>query len=135
MSQLARQRRAMGLTQHQLSRGARVPRWKITFAETGRTKLTDAEVARIEQVFTARAKEIAGMVDDPVYVLRRSMRRGEHVVVIRGPNRGRLGSIRRRTRAGKLIVNLLSTHGLPESVSLRASELRRVQATPKADRK
>lgn len=62
MSKLARQRRAMGLTQHKLGRGAGIPRWKITFAETGRTKLTADEVQRIEQVLAARAKEIAGMV-------------------------------------------------------------------------
>jgi predicted transcriptional regulator len=66
MSKLARHRRATGLTQHQLSRGADVPRWKITFAETGRIKLTADELQRIEQVLAARVKEIARMVDDPV---------------------------------------------------------------------
>lgn len=61
MKQLARQRRAMGLTQHRLGHDARIPPWKITFAETGRVKLTPEEVQRIKDVFSKRAAEISAM--------------------------------------------------------------------------
>lgn len=62
MKQLARQRRAMGLTQYRLGQDARIPPWKITFAETGRVKLTPEEIERIKAVLTKRAEELSTMV-------------------------------------------------------------------------
>jgi hypothetical protein len=53
------------------------------------------------------------------------MRKGEHVLVIRGEYTGRGGRIRRRSRDGRYIVNLDSAHGIPMSPLLRASEFRR----------
>ena len=63
MSQLlARKRKAAGFTQHQLSRAAGIPRWKIAYAEGGHVKLTPEEIARVEQVFAKRAQELSAML-------------------------------------------------------------------------
>ncbi len=54
------------------------------------------------------------------------LQKGEHVLVIRGEYAGRGGRIRRRSRDGRYIVNLDSSHtGIPMSPLLRASEIRR----------
>jgi DNA-binding XRE family transcriptional regulator len=62
MKLLGKQRRMLGLTQHQLAHFADVPPWKISWSETGRIKLTATEVARIQDVLAARAAELAAMV-------------------------------------------------------------------------
>lgn len=65
ITKFRKRRKAMGLTQFQLASLAKIRLGRITYFESGRTKLTAAELQRIEQVLAARAKEIAGMVDDP----------------------------------------------------------------------
>jgi hypothetical protein len=61
------------------------------------------------------------------------MRKGDRIVVIAGPYRGRVGIVRRRARAGGFIVNIDGgdTH-IPMSPRLKAGEIRRVQATQTA---
>lgn len=65
MNRLKKRRRAMGYTQHRIATLAKIPLGRITYAESGRISLTADELQRIERVLAARAKEIAGMVDDP----------------------------------------------------------------------
>jgi ribosomal protein L24 len=56
------------------------------------------------------------------------MRKGDHVVIVAGPYRGRVGIVRRRARAGGFIVNIDSgdTH-IPMSPRLKAGEIRRAK--------
>jgi len=61
------------------------------------------------------------------------MRKGDRIVVTSGPYRGMGGSVRRRLRDGRYIVNLFSPgKSIAASPRLRAGEIRRVQATPNA---
>jgi hypothetical protein len=59
MKKLAKQRRMLGLSQHELSRRADVKFSRLTFAETGRVRLTESELDRIRLVLTQRARRIA----------------------------------------------------------------------------
>jgi predicted transcriptional regulator len=54
-----KQRRLLGWTQHNLARAARISRSRIAFAETGRIRLSDAEVERIKHALARRAEEVA----------------------------------------------------------------------------
>lgn len=55
------------------------------------------------------------------------MRKGDRIVVVAGPYRGRSGIVRRRSRDGGYIVNLSSNGAVPMSPRLRAGEIRRAQ--------
>lgn len=48
----------LGWRQHALAHAANIPPWKITFWETGRTELTDAELERVRNALARRAKEV-----------------------------------------------------------------------------
>jgi transcriptional regulator with XRE-family HTH domain len=61
-NKLKRQRRMLGLTQHALARKANIPPGRISWAETGRAKLTPDEVERVKQVLSRRAQEVAQAV-------------------------------------------------------------------------
>jgi transcriptional regulator with XRE-family HTH domain len=63
MSRLKRQRRMVGLTQHELARLAGIGVSRIAFAETGRTKLTDEELERVFDVIARRAAATAGLAN------------------------------------------------------------------------
>jgi predicted transcriptional regulator len=63
MSRLKRQRRMVGLTQHELARLAGIGVSRITFAETGRIKLTNDEVERLRDVIARRALVVAGLAN------------------------------------------------------------------------
>jgi predicted transcriptional regulator len=58
MRDIKKLRRNLGLTQHELSRMTRVPRWRICFFETDRINLTEAELDRIKLVLERRAREV-----------------------------------------------------------------------------
>jgi transcriptional regulator with XRE-family HTH domain len=47
-----------GLTQFELAKAAGLTANKITFWETGRSQLTDAELERVKNALAARAKEV-----------------------------------------------------------------------------
>ncbi len=55
---LARKRKALGLTQHALAEASGVPVSRITYSETGRLRLTDEELEKISEVFKARAQRV-----------------------------------------------------------------------------
>jgi transcriptional regulator with XRE-family HTH domain len=59
MNKLKRQRKSVGLTQHELSREAKIPPGRIAWAETGRTKLRPDEAERVKQVLARRAAQVA----------------------------------------------------------------------------
>jgi hypothetical protein len=52
-------RKKVGMTQFELSVATGIPNARITFAETGRTRLTKEELAKIKEAIRKRAKEIA----------------------------------------------------------------------------
>ena len=58
MRDIKKLRRNLGLTQHELSRMTRVPRWRICFFETDRINLTEAELDRIKLVLDRRLRTI-----------------------------------------------------------------------------
>ncbi len=61
------------------------------------------------------------------------MRRGDRIVVIAGPYRGMGGSVRRRCRDGRFIVNLFAPgKGIASSPRFLAGEIRRIQASQTA---
>ena len=62
MEQLKRQRRYLGMTQHELAKVANVAPWKITFAETGRAELTADEIERVKVALAKQAAEIGDSV-------------------------------------------------------------------------
>ena len=62
MKKLAKQRRMVGLTQLALARMTGIAVQKITFAETGRTKLSGAEIEKIRGAFARRAAHIAASI-------------------------------------------------------------------------
>jgi predicted transcriptional regulator len=59
---LKKQRKFVGMTQHQLASASGVDRWKITFAETDRIKLKVQELEAIKSVIQRRAKVIAAQL-------------------------------------------------------------------------
>ena len=59
MTKLAKHRRMLGLSQHELARRAEVKISRLIFAETGRVRLTQSEVDRIRLVLTQRARRVA----------------------------------------------------------------------------
>jgi predicted transcriptional regulator len=59
---LKQKRRMVGLSQHELARLTAIPFSRICWAETGRRKLTSAEVQRIKEALARRAEEIAEVV-------------------------------------------------------------------------
>jgi len=59
MDELIKNRKLVGMTQFQLSIASGIPIARITFAETGRLKLTKVELASIKEAIRKRAKEIA----------------------------------------------------------------------------
>ena len=58
MRKLRQKRQMLGWRQHALAHAANIPPWKITFWETGRTELTDAELERVRNALARRAKEV-----------------------------------------------------------------------------
>ena len=59
---LAKKRRALGLTQHQLSELTNIPVARIVFAETSRTDLTPDELDRIRDAFKSRMRQVRELV-------------------------------------------------------------------------
>lgn len=59
MRHLRQRRKLCGFTQFELARATGLPPWKITFAETGRCRLTSEEIEKIKGVLARRAEEIA----------------------------------------------------------------------------
>jgi len=59
---LARKRRLLGLTQHNVAQEANIPINRIVFAETGRVSLEDDELDRIRTVFRRRAQKAMAAV-------------------------------------------------------------------------
>lgn len=59
---LKKQRRACGLSQHQCARLASVAVSRLSYAESGRTRLTADEIQRIRQVLTKRVEKLAAAV-------------------------------------------------------------------------
>jgi transcriptional regulator with XRE-family HTH domain len=55
---LAKRRRMLGLTQHQVAQATGIPVNKIVFAETGRCILEPSELDAIRSVLKARAREV-----------------------------------------------------------------------------
>ena len=62
MKTFRKQRRMLGLTQHQRAAAAKIAPGRIIWAETGRVKLTNAELQRIKDALARRAKEVADAV-------------------------------------------------------------------------
>jgi predicted transcriptional regulator len=62
MKRLKRQRRMLGLTQVDAARATGIPLWRITFAETGRVRLTREEIHKIKAALARRAQEVAAAV-------------------------------------------------------------------------
>jgi transcriptional regulator with XRE-family HTH domain len=58
MKKLRKTREMSGLTQFELAKAAGLTANKITFWETGRSQLTDAELERVKNALAARAKEV-----------------------------------------------------------------------------
>lgn len=58
---LKKQRRMVGLTQHQLARLAGIAVGRIAFAETNRIELTPAEVEKLKAAIARRAAEVAAI--------------------------------------------------------------------------
>lgn len=52
---LAKRRRMVGLTQHNLAKESGVPVARITYAETGRLTLDDSELDKLDAVLRKRA--------------------------------------------------------------------------------
>jgi hypothetical protein len=50
-------RMATGKNQDELARAARLPRWKITFAETNRRALTGDELVRVKDVLAKQLED------------------------------------------------------------------------------
>jgi hypothetical protein len=60
------------------------------------------------------------------------MRKGDRIVVTAGPYRGMGGSVRRRCRDGRFIVNLFAPgRGIAASPRFQAGEIRRVEKRTK----
>jgi DNA-binding XRE family transcriptional regulator len=55
---LARRRRMLGLTQHDLARAANISVERLVFHETGRALLLPEELDKIRQVLRARLREV-----------------------------------------------------------------------------
>ncbi len=62
MKRLKKQRRMLGLTQSELSHLTGIAPWRITFAETGRVRLTSVEISKIKDALARRAEEVAAAV-------------------------------------------------------------------------
>jgi transcriptional regulator with XRE-family HTH domain len=58
MNKLRRQREMLGWTQHDLARAAHVSPARISFWETRRTDLTNAELDRVKAALAKRAEEV-----------------------------------------------------------------------------
>ena len=58
MKKLRKTREMLGLTQFALAKAAGLSANKVTFWETGRSQLTDAELERVKSALAARAKEV-----------------------------------------------------------------------------
>lgn len=59
---LARKRRAIGLTQHQLAAATSIPINKIVYIETGRAVPLPSELDAIRSVLKKRARQVVAMV-------------------------------------------------------------------------
>lgn len=55
---MARRRRSLGITQHQLAKDSGVSVGRISYAETGRLELTPDELDSIQAVIKKRGQEI-----------------------------------------------------------------------------
>jgi transcriptional regulator with XRE-family HTH domain len=56
---LRRQREMLGWSQFELARASDIAPGRISFAETGRVKLNDEELARVKGALARRAKEVS----------------------------------------------------------------------------
>jgi predicted transcriptional regulator len=61
-SGIAKKRRMVGLTQHQLADETGIPVSRVVFAETGRIELEPEELDRVRDVFRQRAKKAMAAV-------------------------------------------------------------------------
>jgi len=59
MDELIKNRKLVGMTQFELSIASGIPISRITFAETGRLRLSKDELAKIKGAIRKRAKEIS----------------------------------------------------------------------------
>ena len=59
---LAKKRRMVGMTQHNLARQTGISIGRIVFAETGRVALTPEEVERVQNVLRQRARKALEVV-------------------------------------------------------------------------
>ena len=59
---LARKRRSVGLTQHQVSHAAGIPINKLVYVETGRASLEPNEMERVRKVLERQARSNLGML-------------------------------------------------------------------------
>jgi predicted transcriptional regulator len=59
MEELIKNRKKVGMTQFELSIESGIPISRITFAETGRIKLSKDELTKIKGAIRKRAKEIS----------------------------------------------------------------------------
>jgi len=62
MKKLRQKREMLGWTQHDLARAAGIAPGRISFWETERTELSDAELERVKTALARRAKEVAATV-------------------------------------------------------------------------
>ncbi len=62
MNTLRKQRKLLGMTQHDLAHAARIVPSRIAFFETGRRQLTDVEIAKIRKALARRAAKVAAVV-------------------------------------------------------------------------
>jgi transcriptional regulator with XRE-family HTH domain len=58
MNRLKKQRRLLGMTQHEMARAAGIAPGRLIWAETARVKLTSDELQRIKDALAQRALEV-----------------------------------------------------------------------------
>jgi transcriptional regulator with XRE-family HTH domain len=62
ITKLKRQRKMLGWSQFELAKAADIAPGRISFAETGRVRLNDEELARVKSALAKRAEEVARTV-------------------------------------------------------------------------
>lgn len=65
MNRLKKQRRMLGMTQHQLADAARIAPGRIAFWETGRVRLKTEELQRVKDALARRRQKVVAAVAVP----------------------------------------------------------------------